>query len=986
MSFYNKSATVVKMAVIGDVVFGDELDLVVPSDQIANFKYSLIGKDSYKFEIELVNYSEVFLTSITKAVNKAVRSEHAKDYTTLRLEPSNLQSLPKLVIQWGYEDINDSPALSPVHVAAITNVHYKFSQGKEKMLTIEAVFLGEGFDTGELGATYNSTVLVDVDMPLKTSPFSAPDFYINAKDTKEHLSILQIVKAVIAKFILNIDGYSIEIIEDPNPANNLWDIYRLQIALQHKTQLEDQEWMRDHDVYSNERIDEGAWDAIGDWFVGAGKGIAALFNDESQERAFGNNGVAYHTHHNSVRMGGLLPSIDHWIGLESRGEGESLENWVETSTRDNEAEELYWEKLESIFTYIGLTMTRPEFGDIKDELIMRSMSELTGKNDQSLAGRLPPTTKEDRSPKLTSDVPMAATLAEGKKTATTYLSLIINQDCGGTPIAPNTLTTAGEIRAAFSLNENDDFTANAVHINNENLSRPQWQQAVQRYGITKMVTFYKDTKTEMFVRNSFPIETELVEIGSLGQTVEAKMTQVAQEETKLQQIEKAEAENARKAKEDTAAAKKVFTNMSVKGRRDFALSNIKISAESPEGESVFKTINKIIVGYNNYADGKWQLTEGYAGNPKSGRLKMNVEQVTHTEESFDNVLWRLSNDPKEARTMKVTLGHGGSIDAALKDSLRQVPIISSDIRYPIEKVAEEAREKLVISEDETYAHGILDLSYGHPDSIVKFFDFKGDIRWLRNATIASVATMRLTGVYTHLQSKQVRKAVVPFAAMLLDNIDFLVAMKKIDEDKEEGEPTIVETLEILAAMVRGATISGVMGQIAPPPNMRLEDLKHVNDFLHSNASNADLEKAFAGDFKESLTTFHLFLAATADEQSLSLLMDKTIGGRYFLREHNVFDDRAGTDVSEEVNSSLQNYAENLNEFAEVRVKTLGIPEVSRLVDIKHRSIYLTVADPSENNQRRQHWLTGLYQIISLNHHISPSEGYSSEFKLIKQRS
>ena len=165
--------------------------------------------------------------------------------------------------------------------------------------------------------------------------------------------------------------------------------------------------------------------------------------------------------------------------------------------------------------------------------------------------------------------------------------------------------------------------------------------------------------------------------------------------------------------------------------------------------------------------------------------------------------------------------------------------------------------------------------------------------------------------------------------------------------------------------------------------MRLEDLKHVNDFLHSNASNADLEKAFAGDFKESLTTFHLFLAATADEQSLSLLMDKTIGGRYFLREHNVFDDRAGTDVSEEVNSSLQNYVENLNEFAEVRVKTLGIPEVSRLVDIKHRSIYLTVADPSENNQRRQHWLTGLYQIISLNHHISPSEGYSSEFKLIK---
>ena len=168
--------------------------------------------------------------------------------------------------------------------------------------------------------------------------------------------------------------------------------------------------------------------------------------------------------------------------------------------------------------------------------------------------------------------------------------------------------------------------------------------------------------------------------------------------------------------------------------------------------------------------------------------------------------------------------------------------------------------------------------------------------------------------------------------------------------------------------------------------MRLEDLKHVNDYLYNKVSNADLEKAFTGDFKESLSTFHLFLAATADAQSLSLLMDKTPGGRYYLREHNVYDDRAGTDVSQEVNASLQHYAENLNEFSEVRIKTLGIPEISRLADIKHRSVYLTVADPSEDNQRRLHWITGLYRITSLNHHISPSEGYSSEFKLIKQPS
>ena len=41
MSFYNKSATVVKMAVIGDVV-EDPNDLLVLADQISSFEYTLL--------------------------------------------------------------------------------------------------------------------------------------------------------------------------------------------------------------------------------------------------------------------------------------------------------------------------------------------------------------------------------------------------------------------------------------------------------------------------------------------------------------------------------------------------------------------------------------------------------------------------------------------------------------------------------------------------------------------------------------------------------------------------------------------------------------------------------------------------------------------------------------------------------------------------------------------------------------------------------
>ena len=189
MSFYNKGATVVKMAVIGDVV-KDPNDLIVLGDQISSFQYTLLGGDAYKFKIELVNYSEVFLTSITKAINTLIKSKKAPEYTDVGPDSGDLQSLPKLLIQWGYEDVQGKEALSAIHAAAVTTVDYKFSQGKEKILIIEAVFVPENVkgSNPEVDATYESTVLVDVDMPMITEAFSNPEIYINRHGTTDHLS------------------------------------------------------------------------------------------------------------------------------------------------------------------------------------------------------------------------------------------------------------------------------------------------------------------------------------------------------------------------------------------------------------------------------------------------------------------------------------------------------------------------------------------------------------------------------------------------------------------------------------------------------------------------------------------------------------------------------------------------------------------------------------------------------------------------------
>ena len=205
MSFYNKSSTVVKLAVVGDVPGDDATkSLVVPGDQISKFEYTLFGEDSYKFSIELVNYSDTLLTSITKAVAKGLPGIDSLDYTKQDLGiRGEFKSLPKLLIQWGYEDLDGISALSTIHTAAITTVDYKFSQGREKILVINAVFVGD--EILHTSAIDNSTLYVDLDMPMKCKKDEAPQIFIKRHGTEDRLSIGDIVRDAVTKLLSNLD-------------------------------------------------------------------------------------------------------------------------------------------------------------------------------------------------------------------------------------------------------------------------------------------------------------------------------------------------------------------------------------------------------------------------------------------------------------------------------------------------------------------------------------------------------------------------------------------------------------------------------------------------------------------------------------------------------------------------------------------------------------------------------------------------------------
>ena len=332
MSLYNKSATVVKLAVIGDVLDTPK-NLIVLPDQIASFEYTLLGKDAYVFKIELVNYDEVFLSSITKAINKVIKSSKALDYTSLAADSSELQSMPKLLIQWGYEDINGVEKLSAIHSAAVTTVDYKFAQGKEKILIIKAVFIPEdvtGEENPEAGATYTSKILVDVDMPFVTSARTPPELFINRSGSQDHMSLEDIIHESLRQFLEQMDGF--ELFSQTSDFERRMDIINLQQALAYSFDLDDIERMKAYD--------EGTasyWDVV--------QARASMkFDTEGGFRNTDINTMSDHTYDLFVGTG----------QSEDEARFRQRHKFIKAAVEDTDSEKIYWDKLESILKFLPL--------------------------------------------------------------------------------------------------------------------------------------------------------------------------------------------------------------------------------------------------------------------------------------------------------------------------------------------------------------------------------------------------------------------------------------------------------------------------------------------------------------------------------------------------------------------------------------------------------------------------------------------------------
>jgi hypothetical protein len=67
---------------------------------------------------------------------------------------------------------------------------------------------------------------------------------------------------------------------------------------------------------------------------------------------------------------------------------------------------------------------------------------------------------------------------------------------------------------------------------------------------------------------------------------------------------------------------------------------------------------------------------------------------------------------------------------------------------------------------------------------------------------------------------------------------------------------------------------------------------------------------------------------------------------------------------------------------DVKLSVLGIPEMDNPVaEIRNRRVFLQVREPRSPDS--DHWLSGPYIIIGMNHKLSPTKGYITELSLIK---
>jgi len=939
---YNKSSTVIKLAVIGDV-HDDASRRVIPNDQIKNFQYTVIGTDAYKFVIELVNYDDSFLSSVVKSLQAIVRDADTPDYTDFGAaeNESTLRSLPKILVQFGYEDHNAKEVLSHVHFATISNAKYKFTQGQEKILVLDAVFNSKSNPDPEDLSTYKSSQIVDVIFPDSNTPEKTlcnfkPGQDGTGENENDDILFLDMIRGVIKDLIGSKDGTEFLYLAP--------DDSQYRVAFRHERRRIERALSK-----KTPPLPDGFWAATKTILAGALNPIDNLKN----------------AYLNYPGHGAQKEFIQHYMG------------WGEAQ----------WDQLELLFKELGLDLTRryghytpwKEFAKTWDGAY-EEVAELAADAGRALGRRV---TGEGSLIDVVSDV--GSRIWNGSERKLTYVmmstaagtgrdniqELLLEDglalDIDGVPSwwDAEIITKYDDTNYQLAVGKEANITAKIIRgaptAGGGNLIGKTY--TVKFNGSENLFHYDPAGENTLNFEDSATLKERWAKIAD--ELNDRKVERMESDAADILRDEEKEKQKRKDALENPTPESDGFkiSNMSHSDKRDMFNRNVEVAAISASGTTTFATAKSIIKAYNKlFANGKSDY---------------ELELVYHCSFSagdFNDILSYHEGDPLKTRTTHAVLGFRPAINE-YKENLKDFEIFSSPIT------------------EESDNHKTLHLDYGKTGSITKYFDFTGDVRWLRNINTAIATNHYVDNVYSFLESDVIQRSFSSIIPLLLKDHEFIEAMDeandKVNLDKPEKKHiTITDTLnqlqnQLLDQMQQaGNTNVPTHNPVKALTSEQLKSLKYVSTYIEEGGGEGYLETHLGDDFKEKMSSFNLFLAGLANSESLKLLMDyKQAYHGYIIKPSNIFDNIAGDERSTDLKDVLATYQNNINMFAEVKLKTLGIPELTLIADFQ-RPVRFTIYDPSKNTDSK-HWLSGIYKITALSHNITSSDAYSSELTLLK---
>lgn len=921
---------IVNLAVINEATVGSEPSSInfELRDQVHDFSYSVISDnegDSYVFKIELINFNDSIHKALSSSFGAAMK--HNTDNTGFIDSKTTLTSFPKLLIQWGYPD-----TLSNTHIAQISDIKYKFTQAKEKILIIEAVNAGNWADVFWKN---NSTTHETVSMSRA-----------NNNTIFQNRSVADLILSILQGALKSVEGIEVDSNIDVSLLGSL-----------------DKEYYDVIQLFMRAEMKKGI-----DNFSLVPALFAFLTNDNSPDE------------HLQSRL--KFEAIKRFFKFIGFGVENTLASTKEGPRTRADSQALLEEQKKELYYPIQKSIPLEDTGTYATytEFIPASQLKDTSKI-------------ENLNPAFESIVKENLFLDFNSTSSPLWDSYASNIAFAHNELNPSNLIDERDVTFILKLST---VNQNAIKSGATVMEKVLMVNGVTSAGITIGLDRYAPPSIKVTPDDVIAGDNPAI----LQHHLRKVDYQVQKEKAKLADEAVFHDAQLNKYNEDSLGEPQDYDSLPSLVKSRLLYNNIKIGLYTTSNESVLQTVKNVIKKLN--------LLATHSDNLIS--LKEHTPSISPKELSFSDILSRV--DTKIPTTM-FTFAKGLNNDKSLQGKLREINC------FPNLQLKDDDSKPLSVN--------TVELSYGKSNSVVKYFDFAGDIRYLANMAATKALDQSLESTYQYLTTNSII-TIVPVIDALINSDSFITELKA----KFRTENIIISKLELLRDQIKKKYEPELTLSDNINIDMRFfEQLGFISEYISTPelisdenvaARNANREPTFND---KQFTTAQVFFQVLASDLSTALLFSKKSVEPekddklvellkkesegltysppsktyvYSLKRNNIFDnfekitnkleeDQEGKQISaREMRVALADQFRNKTEPWSVIIKTLGIPEMDTLDEITTPRVFdFTVHDLSREAQTEgnTHWLSGKYRPLAINHKINNSVGYISEFSLLK---